>query len=70
MEWIKCSDKLPKPYTRVLIFKGERHKHLRRILFGHVTVAGNWFDQHGKDCEVTHWSPLPNPPIDIDKFLW
>ena len=54
--WIKYSERLPKPNTRVLICN--RDKEIRCTLyqellgFGHIPLYG----------EVTHWQPLPQPP--------
>ena len=56
--WIKCSERLPKPNTRVLICS--RDKEVGVALYQEVTGFG-YIPLYG---EVTHWQPLPQPPID------
>lgn len=54
--WIKCSDRLPKPNTRVLICNRDKEigcaLYQELIGFGYIPLYG----------EVTHWQPLPQPP--------
>lgn len=56
--WIKCSKRLPKPNTKVLVCNrfGKIIVALYQDLigFGHIPLYG----------EITHWQPLPEPPID------
>lgn len=54
--WIKCSDRLPKPNTRVLICN--RDKEVGRALYQELLGFG-YIPLYG---EVTHWQPLPQPP--------
>lgn len=74
--WIKCSERLPELYHTVfsgIISKdvllygipyndGEEEMH---VFVGYMT-EGNEFhtDDIGKCDVVTHWQPLPKPPID------
>lgn len=57
-EWIKCSEQLPEPNTRVLIYSLDKEVgvalYQELIGFGYIPLYG----------EVTHWQPLPQPPID------
>lgn len=67
MEWIKCSDKMPKIGVKVLFFP----KNDEPI---HGEFGGQYWRQDtswcvSNDCidrvitsEVTHWMPLPEPP--------
>ncbi|MBS6048010.1 DUF551 domain-containing protein [Haemophilus seminalis] len=54
--WIKCSDRLPKPNTRVLICNRDKEVgcalYQELLGFGYIPLYG----------EVTHWQPLPQPP--------
>lgn len=52
-EWIKCSERLPKPNTRVLICN--RDKEIRCALYQELIGFG-YIPLYG---EVTHWQPLP-----------
>ena len=58
-EWIKCSERLPKPNTRVLICN--RDKEIRCALYQELIGFG-YIPLYG---EVTHWQPLPRPPEDL-----
>lgn len=54
--WIKCSERLPKPNTRVLICNRDKEVgcalYQELLGFGYIPLYG----------EVTHWQPLPQPP--------
>lgn len=54
--WIKCSERLPKSNTRVLICSRDKEVgvalYQELIGFGYIPLYG----------EVTHWKPLPQPP--------
>lgn len=55
--WISVKDKLP-------LWQGRYLTH--SIIYGQSLVAILWYDKrgYGFDEEVTHWMPLPTPPIE------
>lgn len=68
MDWIKCSDMLPTPYSYVLFvaqgnivccgkYCGITRDHKT---WDHETWESDEFVYW--DNEVTHWMPLPEPP--------
>lgn len=60
MEWIKCSDRLPKAYEVVLVLtKNNRHYEAHH----HGEKISEWEDTECRPLlNVTHWMPLPEPP--------
>lgn len=66
MEWIKCSDQMPKHGETVIFASGNR------VLAGHYDdgrylkkPVGKW-NWLGRifSHPVTHWQPLPEPPTE------
>lgn len=57
-KWIKCSERLPEPNTRVLIYS--LNKEVGVALYQELTGFG-YIPFYG---EVTHWQPLPQPPLE------
>lgn len=69
MEWIKCSDRLPKDCETVLLYCCEGicygYFHARgRIWFFRDTLLDEGEIVHGHPTEgqVSHWMPLPKRP--------
>ncbi len=70
--WIKCSDRLPKIFDHkglersdVVICFGKEEINDKKTYFFAYRVPGDRFYGFNGVCEqVTHWQPLPNPPID------
>jgi len=74
--WIKCSERLPELYHTV--FSGIISKDVllygipyndgeeeMRVFVGYMTEDNEFHtDDIGKCDVVTHWQPLPKPPID------
>jgi hypothetical protein len=70
-KWISCEEKLPDDLVEVLYF-AITNEGTREIMTGHRN-NGNWTHcclfystRILIDCKVTHWQPLPEPPIDKD----
>lgn len=57
-DWISVDERLPEPYTNVLTTDGEGEP-----------VTGMWRDDIGWESFynpfVTHWMPLPRPPVSL-----
>jgi hypothetical protein len=61
--WIKCSERLPNECTQVLLYVDDyKYPH---ITIGILNTNGDFVhcDDFLSD-DVTHWQPLPQPPID------
>ena len=63
MEWINVKDRLPEDNTDLLVFASEGW----RGIFPAVYYRNTWQSSHilydGMLGNVTHWMPLPNPPL-------
>ncbi|HGN8897454.1 TPA: DUF551 domain-containing protein [Enterobacter roggenkampii] len=69
MQWIKCSERMPDVGEQVLIriscseyFNIENGRYK-----GDGLWVGCWFNVYGKKgspYQVSHWMPLPSPPIE------
>jgi hypothetical protein len=65
MQWIKCSDRLPKPDIPVLCIDACIGKNCVLSLFDSSCDKYCWMDESGfyvRKKEITHWMPLPKPP--------
>ena len=57
-EWISIEDMLPEIGMSVFVFLSERG-------FQEVPYMVTKFDRHGFNISnVTHWMPLPKPPVE------
>ena len=69
-QWISCKDKMPEDNTSVLfVYVSENgvksvhygyHTTIRGIYSGWSKTSGGW---EYSDEEVTHWQPIPEPPV-------
>lgn len=60
-DWIKCSDKLPPVYTRVLVYGKWYNSNI--ITIGLRDNENNWKFVPALES-VIYWQPLPQPPED------
>lgn len=61
MEWVKCSDRMPSQFIEVLVCTEDGSRYIAALNMQMNWDDGDFFDdiQH-----VTHWQPLPEPPIE------
>lgn len=62
MEWIKCSEQMPKEFEDVLVSDGNEVSWAYYYKAGEEVVVWGTYP-HFPFCEdeITHWQPLPNP---------
>jgi hypothetical protein len=63
MEWIKCSERLPKENEEVLVFIKENDSCCAQIAMDYISFPkdGNLWALTYKEF-ITHWMPLPDDP--------
>ena len=68
-QWISVEDEMPKPYVDVLVY-GITHTYGREHTFMKESYYcgddDGYFFCEDTDTSVTHWMPLPPPPIRED----
>ena len=69
MQWIKCSERMPDVGEQVLIrISCSEHFNIENGRYkGDGLWVGCWFHVYGKKgspYQVSHWMPLPSPPIE------
>ena len=68
-QWISVKDEMPKPYVDVLVY-GTTHTYGRERTFMRQSYYcgddDGYFFCEDTDTSVTHWMPLPPPPISED----
>lgn len=63
MQWIKCSDRLPKKHQTVLVAD-----RFGNVFSGIYYNGKNFITRHtfgDTVSAVTHWMPLPEPPEEL-----
>lgn len=73
MDWIKCSDRMPKDDDYYLIWPHGKYAGVGATFWpygnqnGHVNNTFEMESEYGEitQIHVTHWMPLPPPPKDI-----
>lgn len=58
-EWISVKEQLPEEGTEALVHNG----NLGIAWYKQRYRAGTWWDGEGNWTNVTHWMPLPAPPL-------
>ena len=56
-DWVKCADKSPPFNTYVLIWDGEDQD---------VDWLSDTAPNEFKESHITHWMPLPAPPVEVE----
>ena len=59
--WIPVAERLPEPYTWVLV-SAEKHE----VAFDAFYDGAQWKDAVLNGLIVTHWMPLPEPPKGVE----
>lgn len=61
-EWIKCSERMPAPFSHVLVTDGDKVEI--KWLDGDFDEWDSWeeFNSNIDNEDITHWMPLPEPP--------
>lgn len=68
-DWISVDDALPEKNERVLVYCDDPFDippHFPRrklLLIGYLDMENNWYDSDGPLENITHWMPLPKPPV-------
>lgn len=63
MEWVKCSERLPRDHETVLV-----HGGIAKLIKGHwYTGMEEPIFFNRIEWDVTHWMPLPEPPKPEEK---
>ena len=61
-EWISTKERLPEPYTPVIVARVYEKDKPLKIEQGMLTVNG-WWKVYGTNVKrVLYWMPLPEPP--------
>ncbi len=55
MKWINIEDELPEEDTTVLLWDS---------MFNTYMIASINFEPEKIDADISHWMPLPEPPLD------
>ena len=66
-EWIKCTEKMPKDSQRVLAWSTLGHSYAVYDYGMDRAKGRRWWSISGVGFEanaVSHWMPLPDPPIE------
>ncbi len=63
--WIRVEDRLPENWQRVIIH-GAGYTKIPQVKSGYRTGT-YWRTDSGGSISVTHWQPMPEPPVEVGK---
>lgn len=63
MDWISVEDRLPEPLEDVIVCRGVGKTEEPEVRRGYMFYAGSWLFDSRSDYPVTHWMPMPDPPV-------
>ncbi len=67
-DWVKCSERMPETYTKVLVLVEVGNDSKQHIfvdeLYESTKYGMLW---QNNDNLVTHWMPLPAPPLEVER---
>ena len=67
-DWVKCSERMPETYTKVLVLVEVGNDSKQHIfvdeLYESTKYGMTW---QNNDNLVTHWMPLPTPPLEVER---
>ena len=71
-EWISVDDRLPEDDEQVLVFarplKLYPSENGRGLVDTMICLGGDlWIHDWERQPKVTHWMPLPDPPVEVTK---
>lgn len=61
-EWIKVSERLPKPFEEAIVYRGKNNIVSVDMFNGKSWAKDALFETFGNPSQVTHWMPIPTPP--------
>ena len=67
IEWVACKDRLPRERGTYLVYEHSYPEPIRICAFGTSQRWDNGRDKIRRKVPgqgITHWMPLPKPPID------
>lgn len=63
--WISVKDQLPKEFVPVLVCRRNRQGG-QIVEAGQRGIGGWWLVYGTRTKSVTHWMPMPDPPVEAD----
>ena len=68
-KWISVEERLPKPYENVIVYREHHNPVHGYCVIDYIELTGQGGFEWSKSCAswkyvVTHWMPLPEPPME------